>query len=323
MIVIEDMDLPKGCQDCRLRVNGYCAPMRHWCFRGLGDNAPKERPPNCPISEPASTHKSKIMHRLSEHLNAVKDKHKEWVGIFLQGSQNYNLDYNGSDIDSKLIVLPSFEDFVLNNKPYSYTHIMENNEHVDVKDIRLMFECFRKQNINFVEILFTPYRIMNPKYEDLFQPVFDAKERIGRYNDFAALNCMAGMALEKQKALCHPYPATIDKIEKFGYDPKQLHHILRIEEFMDRWLHGDSYAACLISKKSDWLRYIKINGIGSKDEAVRIADEVVNRVKSVKDKYMETRQAIVDRGVDEILNTALVELFKHNFKTEIGGEKVA
>ncbi len=68
----------------------------------------------------------KIMRRLSEHLDAVKEKHPEWVGIFLQGSQNYKLDYEGSDVDSKLIVLPSFEDFVLNRKPQSYTHIMEN-----------------------------------------------------------------------------------------------------------------------------------------------------------------------------------------------------
>ena len=106
---------------------------------------------------------------------------------------------------------------------------MENDEHVDVKDIRLMFDCFRKQNINFVEILFTKYRILNPKYASLFQPVLDSRELIGRYNDFASLNCMVGTAMEKQKALCHPYPATIDKIERFGYDPKQLHHILRLD----------------------------------------------------------------------------------------------
>ena len=196
-------------------------------------------------------HDKKIMHRLSEHLDAVKEKHPEWVGIFLQGSQNYKLDYEGSDVDSKLIVLPSFEDFVLNRKPQSYTHIMENDEHVDVKDIRLMFDCFRKQNINFVEILFTKYRILNPKYESLFYPVLNARELIGRYNDFASLNCMVGTAMEKQKALCHPYPATMDKIERFGYDPKQLHHILRLEEFMTRWLDGEPYEDCLLSKKTD------------------------------------------------------------------------
>lgn len=38
------------------------------------------------------SHDEKIMRRLSEHLDAVKEKHPEWVGIFLQGSQNYKLE---------------------------------------------------------------------------------------------------------------------------------------------------------------------------------------------------------------------------------------
>lgn len=263
-------------------------------------------------------HDKKIMCRLSEHLDAVKEKHPEWVGIFLQGSQNYKLDYEGSDVDSKLIVLPSFEDFVLNRKPQSYTHIMENDEHVDVKDIRLMFDCFRKQNINFVEILFTKYRILNPKYESLFYPVLNARELIGRYNDFASLNCMVGTAMEKQKALCHPYPATIDKIERFGYDPKQLHHILRLDEFMTRWLDGEPYEDCLLSKKADYLKQIKF-GCLSKDEAVEMAGRYVSAMKSIKTKYMEEHVPSVNRDVDYILNQTLLQLFKYNFQCEIGG----
>ena len=265
----------------------------------------------------------KIMPRLFQHLDAVKEKHPEWVGIFLQGSQNYGLDYEGSDVDSKLIVLPSFEDFVLNRKPYSYTHIMENEEHVDVKDIRLMFECFRKQNINFVEILFTPYHILNPKYAALFQPVLDARELVGRYNDFAALNCMVGTALEKQKALCHPYPATMEKIKKFGYDPKQLHHILRLDEFMKRWLEGEPYAACLVSRRTDRLLDIKVNGVGSVDTATKLADDAVNRMKSIKDQYMLSHEPAINKKVDVMLNDALVALFKYSFLHEIGGNENA
>lgn len=265
-------------------------------------------------------HDSKIMRRLSEHLDAVREKHHEWVGIFLQGSQNYNLDYEGSDIDSKLIVLPSFEDFVLNRKPYSYTHLMENDEHVDVKDIRLMFECFRKQNINFVEILFTKYRILNPKYEKLFAPMLEAREKIGRYNDFASLNCMVGTALEKQKALCHPYPATMDKIERFGYDPKQLHHILRLSEFMNRWLNNEPYAECLVSKQREYLKSVKL-GCHSLDEAVALADTTVAKMKAIKNQYMENYSIpVIDRTVDETMNKVLVDLFKYNFLTEVLSE---
>lgn len=93
---------------------------------------------------------------------------------------------------------------MLNAKPLSTTHIMENDEHVDFKDIRLMFDCIKKQNVNFVEILFTPYSIINPEYADLFQPVLDAREEIARYNNYAGMNCIMGMALEKQKAMEPP-----------------------------------------------------------------------------------------------------------------------
>ena len=255
----------------------------------------------------------KIMRRLNEHLDAVEDKHPEWVGIFLQGSQNYNLDYEGSDVDSKLIVLPSFEDFVLNRQPFSYTHIMENDEHVDVKDVRLMFECFRKQNINFVEILFTQYYILNPKYADLFKPVLDARERIGHYNNYAAINCMVGAAMEKRKALCHPYPATIDKIEKFGYDPKQLHHILRFDEFRRRWTAGVPYADCLISEQREYMKSVKF-GCYSLDEAIELADKTVETMKREKESYMEAIPLYVDKEVENIMNKVLIDLFKYNFK---------
>lgn len=97
---------------------------------------------------------------------------------------------------------------------------MEDDEHVDVKDTRLILDCFKKQSVNFAEVLFTSYRILNPKYEVLFQPIPDIAGRVGRYNNYATLNCMAGMALEKQKASCHPYPATKDKIDKYGLDSK-------------------------------------------------------------------------------------------------------
>lgn len=199
----------------------------------------------------------KIYARMAEHLVPVMKSGMEWVGLFLQGSQNYDLDYEGSDIDTKVIVLPSFTDFVLNRKPVSTTHIMENNEHLDFKDIRLMFDCIKKQNVNFVEILFTRYMILNPKYEDLFQSVLDAREDIARYNNYAGVNCLVGMALEKQKAMEHPYPATMDKIERFGYDPKQLHHALRMREFMTRYLAGVSYEDCLISAQHDYLMDVK------------------------------------------------------------------
>ena len=100
----------------------------------------------------------KIMKRVQEHCDYLQQKGYEIVFLALQGSQNYKLDvYDDdymSDVDTKAVVLPSFEDFVYNRRPVSETIVLENNEHIDVKDVRPMFENYKKQNINFVETLF-------------------------------------------------------------------------------------------------------------------------------------------------------------------------
>ena len=44
----------------------------------------------------------------------LEDRGLTVVGIFLYGSQNYNLDYEGSDIDLKAIVIPNINDIVFN-----------------------------------------------------------------------------------------------------------------------------------------------------------------------------------------------------------------
>ena len=259
----------------------------------------------------------RILDRLKSDFDYVTSLGYKVLGIFLQGSQNYCLDYEGSDVDTKAIVIPSFEDFVLNKKPVSTTLILPSNEHVDVKDIRLMHECFRKQNINFVEILFTKYRYMNPDYKTLYQPMFNNNEKIAHYNNYAAVNCIAGMVYEKHKAMEHPYPTLIEKIEKYGYDAKQLHHILRCEEFLKRYINDIPYAECLISNTPQYLIDVKAKYIYDLEHARRIANACEVNVKALKQQYMDTHPVVIDSEVDEIMNNVLFDVLKHSFREEI------
>ena len=259
----------------------------------------------------------RIFDRLKSDFDYVISLGYKVLGVFLQGSQNYGLDYEGSDIDTKAIVVPSFEDFVLNKKPASTTLILPSNEHVDVKDIRLMNQHFKKQNINFIEILFTKYRYMNPDYEALYQPMFDNNEKIAHYNNYAAVNCIAGMVFEKRKALCHPYEGLKDRIEKYGYCNKQLHHIVRCEEFLRRYIDGVSYAECLIPTNPQSLINIKASYMYTLEQALEIADNCVEVVKQVKQTYMDTHPVNIDSEVDEIMNNVLFDVLKHSFREEI------
>ena len=56
-----------------------------------------------PVKQTA--HDALIMKRMREHYEEalLHFPEDQIVGIFLQGSQNYGLDYEGSDVDTKLI----------------------------------------------------------------------------------------------------------------------------------------------------------------------------------------------------------------------------
>jgi predicted nucleotidyltransferase len=258
----------------------------------------------------------KVQERIQEHYDIVSNKGYEVVGVFLQGSQNYELSYENSDVDSKAILLPKFNDFVLNKTPISTTLVLDNNEHIDLKDIRLMFDCFKKQNINFVEILFTKYKVLNPQYKALFQPLIDNREMIARYNNYAAVNCIAGMSMEKVKALEHPYPTLLDKIEKYGYDPKQLHHIVRLREFIERYINGEPYSECLISKQKEYLIEVK-KGTHTLEEARSISNTLDKETCDIKKRYMENNALKINSECETILNDALISLIRYSFQKEL------
>ena len=252
-----------------------------------------------------------IMERLEEQMKEIEALGFEVVGIFLYGSQNYEMETESSDIDSKAIVVPSFDDFLEEKKPCSFIYKFDNGEQVDCKDIRTMFANIKKQNINFVEILFTKYFILNPKYEELFLPVLRRREYIGRYNPTAALNCMLGMAYQKEKALCHPYPATEEKIEKWGFDPKQLHHILRLQFFMEKYCDGYPYHSCLIPFFRTKLKKCKENKDNlTASEATEIATKALENMKKMKDDFLNSDQFKKNMEIYEHNRDVTDRLFK-------------
>ena len=245
---------------------------------------------------------------------------KELFAVCLQGSQNYNLDmYTDeykSDVDTKAIVIPSLEDIVLNKQPISTTHILPNNEHLDIKDIRLMFENFKKQNINFLEILFTNFACVNIKYKEEWNLLKENRELIAHYNINQALRCMAGMSMEKKKALCHPYPSLIDKIEKYGYDGKQLHHIIRMNNFIYGYGEGKTFEECLtyLPNKEEMLK-AKLNKY-TLEEALQLANDFDEDTKTLKDKYLKPQDEI-NKDALEILNKIQYNAIKKKLREEV------
>lgn len=267
-----------------------------------------------------------INKRLHEHaLHAINTYDKDWFVICLQGSQNYGMADEESDIDSKILLIPSLKDVVLNKQAISHTLEMpDNQEHIDCKDIRDYFKIFRKSNINFVEILFTDYWIVNHKYADLWLKLRSRAEELARINPYAAVNCMRGMAAEKRHALCHEYPSRMHMIEKFGYDPKQLSHLARINYFIKWYTEGKPYIDCIRPPAiyiRNWLLQGKRDGWGlTKEQAEQRADEFMNNIIEIANDYNTFHKNQIDKELDEFLNEILYQVISRALKEELINE---
>lgn len=262
--------------------------------------------------------------RLHEHLLYALDIYnKDWFVICLQGSQNYGMADENSDIDSKLLLIPDLEDLVLNKSAISHTLEMPNNqEHVDCKDVRDYFKIFRKSNINFVEILFTDYWIVNHRYYDLWAELRRRAEDLARINPYAAVSCMKGMASEKLHALCHEYPSRMEYINKFGYDPKQLSHLIRIDYFVQMYTKGLKYADCIYPKDKEFRTFlleIKRNGVGSVEEAKQLAEETFEHISIMANNYRNVHENKNDEELDNFLNDILYKIITRSLKEQLNG----
>lgn len=266
------------------------------------------------IASPEEIRAGLIMKRLQEHYDESLQyfKPEEIVGIFLQGSQNYGLDYEGSDIDTKLIVVPSFKDICLNKKPVSTTHIRANEEHIDFKDIRLYMETFRKQNLNFLEILFTDFYIINPMYREQWDRLVAAREQIARMNPHRAVKSMKGVAMEKYHAMEHRYPSKADIIDKYGYDGKQVSHQIRVYDYLRRYIAGEDYKSCL--RPSDYLfeqimDYKKLN-VYSLEEARGTALAYIQMTVEKADAFCAAHPEEEDPAMRELLEDVSYNIMK-------------
>ena len=269
----------------------------------------------------------KIMKRVQEHYDYLQSLGYEVVCVCLQGSQNYGLDeYSDeymSDIDTKAIVLPPLDDFIAAASPVSTVVIMDNNEHAEVKDIRVMFDMFKKANISYIELLYTDFKIINPEWSELIEPLFANRELISTHHRAQFLRCIAGMAMEKRKALCHPYPNLIEKIEKYGYDGKQLHHCVRLHNFITRYLGGESLDTCY--KVGAPMHGVLMNYKKQKDaygeplsckRAIEICDYYVKEIGDLKNAAVADGE-FVDPRAREIMNDILLKTMKAKLRKDL------
>lgn len=274
---------------------------------------------------------NRVRKRLKEHLDEALQNPKihDWFMIAVNGSYNYNMDTPQSDIDSKLLVIPSLEQLV-NGKSLNYLHCMsDNGEHIEVKDIRHYFATMLKQNINFVETLYAQVWIVNPVYMRLFHYLFEMRDVISGCNPIATIHCIQGTAYQKYKQMLQSSPARAADIENYGFDRKSLHHLVRCVFFGEYYMEGTSYQECLQNNDVPNIRRmimnLKTTTVLNREQAINIAEDMLNGFDKKVDSYLTTIKpfqkdfSALSADVKDFLDTLAFEIIKQSIAKEYNG----
>ena len=103
---------------------------------------------------------------------------------------------------------------------------------------------------------------------------------------------------------------------EYGYDPKQLHHLLRVQEYIHRYISGESYEACLHPKRPEFLVAVK-QGYFNLEQARTSADAAIADVIETADAFCEKVGKTFDTAVDELLDDVQYNIVKSALKGEI------
>lgn len=248
--------------------------------------------------------KEEIFKELGNRKKILEEKGYRVIYIGLYGSQNYNLDDEESDIDVKAIILPSLQDIVF-RKVTSKTIECENGN-IDVKDLITYYDVIKKGNFSYVEAIDTEYSIGDKYIKELFKQF--------RPN----LKSILGAMHEKRKALTHEYPSKVNEIKKWGFDPKQYHHILRLQTLLEFNVYTESSLSYLGYKNEAKEKMINLKRNKdnlSKKYVEKESDYLIENAKTLIPEDYKYEVVNIDEEINKYIEDKLKIEITRNSKT--------
>lgn len=246
--------------------------------------------------------KEMIFKELSNYKKILEEKGYKVLYIGLYGSQNYNVDDVLSDLDVKAIILPTLHDIIF--RKVTSTTIECENGNIDVKDLITFYDVIKKGNFSYIEAMDTEYSIGDKYIKNLFKQF--------RPN----LKSILGAMYEKRKALTHEYPSKTEEFEKWGCDPKQFHHIIRLYNLLDYNLRYNTNLSYLEYGEKDAKEMIAIKRNSknlSKEYMEQESDVYINAARELVDYNYVYEYTNIDEEINKYIEDKLkLELLKNN-----------
>lgn len=257
--------------------------------------------------------------RVNEHAKFV-DEHLKKTGYeraitFLAGSQNYNLHTETSDVDTISVCIPKMEQEILQTTRLGTTYILPNGEHAVVKDIRdYINDGLKKQNINFVETLYTDYVNINaPKWFWLYEELIEIRDMMAHYSRYRTIRAACAQVLRNaEHAVSNSpyYPGYIES-DPMDYDGKKACTALRIYYFLKNYMANKPYEICLRDdKRHEELMLYKKHCVEEEHVSI-VMQTLIESTKAIQKEWNDPRLIDTDSIADAICDDMIVRAMKH------------
>ncbi len=220
-----------------------------------------------------------------------------WICTALYGSQNYNIDTDKSDIDTRTLVFPSKEAIFRGVREYPKTVKFENGKDC-IKDIRDFIMNTARGGIPFLECMYTPYIVVNPRFQEYWDMITEKKGYFCTYAQPRIASCALGLANNYYKRY------------QERKDEKSYVHLCWIHYFMRTFCSNPFWESLRPA------RFV-IDGYWYRDEATELLlEDCVEFSKKIYSGTREQRNLLDDRAIvfgfsliDTIMEAYLHEVF--------------
>ena len=241
-----------------------------------------------------------IFTELAHYKDILEEKGYQVLYIGLYGSQNYNLDDEESDIDVKAIIMPNLHNIVFREVVSKTIECERGN--IDVKDLLTFYNVIKKGNFSYIESIATQYYIGDDYLKSLFSQIAVNKKS------------MLGAMYEKRKALTHEYPSKHGEFERWGFDPKQHHHILRLYDVLKHNYECQDSKSFLTYEENDPRRVELLNTKRNKGNVAKTI------VETESDNIIVDAKKFIENGYkyEEVdLSETVYEYIENGIRKEI------
>ena len=181
------------------------------------------------------------------------------VAIILRGSQNYGLDYEKSDIDSRCIYIPTLDEI------RKYPHWVEKyvltvgHEQIAMIDIRLFTYALERRSLYYIEALYSKWVIVpNQQYEYIWNIYTNIANDLVKSNKPALAASILYYANDYTKIVTDNFYVNRREVAyRKGYDSKALYQMTRCHLLMQLLLTDRPFSYCMNEQLNELARAAK------------------------------------------------------------------